>query len=200
MSRPPPNTSTVTHTVPSKPLAQPQPPTHSLLVGNGAAAVRDLHDWEPEIVATAPADAVYSSGEAMSSSGQNHKTSSRGGQASSGSSGSSGAEVPPSRDQSEFFAATLEHIVRQLDILTQTVTVMEERLSHVEDRMPRGKPPAPLTSFPSTGFPSAVSAQGLTAATASGFAAPRHMMDESDGNEDDEDEDKGYNNMGVPMP
>ena len=32
-------------------------------------------------------------------------------------------------------AATLEHIVNQLDVLTQTVSIMEERLTMVEDRI-----------------------------------------------------------------
>lgn len=32
-------------------------------------------------------------------------------------------------------AATLEHIVNQLDVLTQTVSILEERLTMVEDRV-----------------------------------------------------------------
>ncbi len=38
-------------------------------------------------------------------------------------------------------ASTLEHIVNQLDILTQTVSILEERLTMVEDRLLA--PPAP---------------------------------------------------------
>lgn len=40
-------------------------------------------------------------------------------------------------------ASTLEHIVNQLDILTQTVSILEERLTFVEDRVaPRPRGPA----------------------------------------------------------
>jgi hypothetical protein len=42
-------------------------------------------------------------------------------------------------------ASTLEHIVHQLDILTQTVTILEERLTMVEDTVKGGNP---LPAFP----------------------------------------------------
>lgn len=37
------------------------------------------------------------------------------------------------RDIPEPIAATLEHIVGQLDMLTQTVAILEERISMLED-------------------------------------------------------------------
>ncbi len=38
-------------------------------------------------------------------------------------------------DMPEALAATLQHIVGQLDVLTQTMSLMEERLSLAEDHL-----------------------------------------------------------------
>ncbi len=86
-----------------------------------------------------------------------------------------GSNGPPSRDQSDFFAATLEHIVRQLDILTQTVTVMEERLTHVENIVAHDANPI--------------------RGSATGVFAPRRMMDNND--YDDDDDEDGATGMRV---
>ena len=52
------------------------------------------------------------------------------------SAGSSGA-TDTSVDATAALGATLQHIVGQLDILTQTVALLEERLTMNEDRMKR---------------------------------------------------------------
>jgi hypothetical protein len=147
------------------------------VVGNGAAAVKDQRAWDPVIVASAntatekhtstlPPSRPAASG--IATEPHNKFDSDRAGHG------------PPSRDQSEFFAATLEHIVRQLDILTQTVTVMEERLTHVEDVVAHAKP-----------------GRG----SAGGVFAPRHAIDNNNDEDDDDDDDDDEGGMvGVHVP